>query len=280
MPGDPREIAFTRHGAHRGSAWLKEAFAMLWQARLPWLMLLLAYYVVLGLINAVPVAGTLAVPLLKPVFAVGFLAAAWTQQRGGRPQLRQLFQGFRSNLAALLAVGVAFIVGVTLAVMATSLIDGGKLLDLLANAPPPDLDRVAAAERVQAVLLDPKVQLGMLFAALCALPIVLATWFAPALIVFQDVGAVTALATSLRAALANWRPLALYGLLVFLFAGIVPGVAGSVLLIVASGLGEAGTALVYLLLLPYLALFVATLHIADYVSYRDIFHAGETLGKL
>jgi hypothetical protein len=31
-----------------------------------------------------------------------------------------------------------------------------------------------------------------------------------------------------------------------------------------------------LLVLPYLAFFVATLHISDYVSYRDVFHAGET----
>jgi len=29
------------------------------------------------------------------------------------------------------------------------------------------------------------------------------------------------------------------------------------------------------LLLPYVFLFVATLHISDYVSYRDVFHAGE-----
>jgi hypothetical protein len=27
--------------------------------------------------------------------------------------------------------------------------------------------------------------------------------------------------------------------------------------------------------MPYLFLFIATLHISDYVSYRDIFHADE-----
>ena len=29
-----------------------------------------------------------------------------------------------------------------------------------------------------------------------------------------------------------------------------------------------------------LAFFVATLHISDYVSYRDVFHAGETLAPI
>ena len=254
---------------------------MLWQARLPWLLLLLAYYVVLGVINLLPVVGTLAVPLLKPVFAVGFLAAAWTQERGGAPHIRHLFQGFRSNLRALLVIGAVFVAGVTLAVMATAVIDGGKLLELMANPPPADMDRAEAAARVESVLLDSSVQLGMLFAALCALPMVLAMWFAPALVVFQDVGAGTALGSSLRAALANWRPLIVYGLMVFLFAGIVPGFAVSVLMLVTAGLGEGfRVALVYLLLLPYLTLFVATLHISDYVSYRDIFHAGETLAPL
>jgi hypothetical protein len=32
--------------------------------------------------------------------------------------------------------------------------------------------------------------------------------------------------------------------------------------------------------LPYLAFFVATLHISDYVSYRDVFHTGETLAPI
>ena len=131
------------------------------------------------------------------------------------------------------------------------------------------------------MLLDSRVQLGMLFAALCALPVVLAVWFAPGPIVFQDVGAGTALGASLRAATANWRPLVVYGLVVFLFAGILPAVAGGVLMLMTSGLGEGARAvLVYVVLLPYLTLFVATLHISDYVSYRDIFHAGETLAPL
>ena len=30
-----------------------------------------------------------------------------------------------------------------------------------------------------------------------------------------------------------------------------------------------------LVVLPYVAFFVATLHIADYVSYREVFHPGE-----
>jgi uncharacterized membrane protein len=117
----------------------------------------------------------------------------------------------------------------------------------------------------------------MLFAAFCALPTILALWFAPGLVVFQDANAVTALSASLRAALANWRPLLVYGLGVFVLGGVVPYL---ILLAISQLLGNVDGALVLLVTLPYLMFFVATLHISDYVSYRDVFHAGETLAPL
>jgi hypothetical protein len=113
----------------------------------------------------------------------------------------------------------------------------------------------------------------MLFGAACALPTLLATWFAPALIVFNDAGARTALVTSLRASLANWRAITVYGLAVFAFGGVVPVVA----LGVAQLLGESATGPVFLFVVtPYMFVFIATMHISDYVGYRDIFPADET----
>ena len=92
--------------ALHGVTWLRDAFRMVSQARLQWLLLLFLYYLVLGTIDLVPFVGQIFAPILKPVFAVGFLAAAWAQERGGRPQLRHLFQGFRSNLWALVPLGI------------------------------------------------------------------------------------------------------------------------------------------------------------------------------
>jgi len=115
----------------------------------------------------------------------------------------------------------------------------------------------------------------LLFGALCALPTILALWWAPALVVFQDASTATALAASLRAALANWRPILRYALTVFVFGGVLPTIAATVLAMVLPA--PAGRALALALMLPYVFFFVATLHISDYVSYRDVFHPGETL---
>ena len=131
MSSPPPVIDFVRYSGPRGAAWLKDAAAMLAAARVPWLMLLLFYYLIQLLVSVIPLAGPLAMMLLRPVFTVGFLAAAWTQERGGQPEIRHLFRGFGANLWALLPIGVMLIVGTTLAVLATALVDGGVLLDAL-----------------------------------------------------------------------------------------------------------------------------------------------------
>jgi hypothetical protein len=260
MSAEPRRIAFERLEAVRGVHWLKEAYAMLSVARVQWLLLLLFYYLLLGLIDLVPFLGQLAAPILKPVFAVGFLAAAWAQERGTPPQLRQLWSGFRSNLRALLPLGVVLLAGITISVLGTSLVDGGRLLDALSG-------RVKVDE---ALLGDDRVQAAMLFAVLCALPVILALWFAPALVVFQDCSALQALSTSLRASLANWKPIGVYALLVFFFGGVLPGMITGMIALVAPQ--SIAFVVAVLVLLPYLSLFIATLHLSDYVSYREVFH--------
>jgi len=261
----PRPIVYARHPARRGVLWLRQAAEMLAAARVPWLMLLLAYYVIQLLVSVVPVVGPLAMMVLRPVFTVGFLAAAWTQERGGVPEIRHLFRGFRSNLWALVPIGVVLVAGTTLAVLATALVDGGALLDAVTGSAKPD-EALAANGRLEA---------AMLFAIVCALPTLLAVWFAPALVVFQDCSTAQALAGSLRAAIGNWRAVAVYGLMLFFFGAVLPGAAiGLVAYLVPQA---AVPWVVALTVVPYVFLFVAAQTISDYVAYRDIFHAPEDL---
>jgi uncharacterized membrane protein len=129
-----------------------------------------------------------------------------------------------------------------------------------------------AEKPTEETMLGGQLQLAMLFGGVCALPTLFALWFAPALVVFEDAGAAAALRTSFRAAIANWRAVATYGSLVFAFGGVLPGLVLSI----GQMLGDtaAGT-LALFVVLPYLFAFIATLHISDYVSYRDVFHPDE-----
>ena len=67
----------------------------------------------------------------------------------------------------------------------------------------------------------------------------------------------------------------MYSLLLFLYVGVLPTFVAA---IIAALLPEDVAYIVAkTVLLPYLALLVATVHISDYVSYRDIFHPDERL---
>jgi len=241
--------------------------------------MLFGYYALLLVVDVIPLIGVFVAPVIKPVLAVGFLAAAWTQERGGKPDLRLLLRGFGANIAALLPLGIVFVVGVSIALAATALVDGGQLLDMLYGAAPAgEADPSGAARHVQQTLGSTRVQLALLFGALCALPTILALWWAPALVVFQDARMLTALRTSLRAALANWRAALRYALTVFTLGAIVPMMLMTALAYVIPP--PLNATLAALIVLPYLTFFLATLHISDYVSYRDVFHAGETLAPI
>jgi hypothetical protein len=255
----PASITYARYPARRGALWLKQAYAMFSEQRLPWLFLLVLYYVIAAVVERIPYVGPHVALVLKPVFEVGFLAAAWSQERGEPPRPRHLFQGFRSNLWALIPLGIALLVGIAVAVFATALVDGGTLVEMLVrNSMPTDAE-----------LPTGRIQLAMLFGALCAIPVVFALWFAPALVVFQDCRTRRALATSLAAAAANWRPILVYALLVFAFLGVLPGFAATLLAMLVP------SEIALILVMPYLLIVAATLHVVDYVCYRDVFHAKE-----
>ena len=272
MSDAPREFPFTQYPARQGFAWLAMAYRMFKVHRLAWVVLLLAYYVSLLLFLVIPYIGPYVMVLLKPVLAVGFLAAAWVQERGERPALIQLFQGFRANLWSLATIGLVFVTGITVAIIGSAVVDGGKLLELLTN-----ITRMSEAQ-IASARTDPQLQLGMAFSALLSLPVVFATWWAPGLVVFQDARSGAALAASFRAALANWKSLAIYGAGAFFYGAFVPelirGIATVVFPLPVADL------LIVALLLPYSLFFMAIWHISDYVSYRDVFHAGETLTPL
>ena len=77
----------------------------------------------------------------------------------------------------------------------------------------------------------------------------------------------------MRSRIVNWRPIAVFCLAVFVLGGIVPVFALSI----AHLFGDAAVGVVALfVVVPYLFAFVATLHVSDYISYRDVFYGDES----
>ena len=113
----------------------------------------------------------------------------------------------------------------------------------------------------------------MLASIVFALPVVAAAWFAPALVVFNNCGTRARSRRASRPSSANWKPLAVYGLIVALYGAVFPAIG---IALIASLLPEAAARIaVVLTIVPYVFVFITVQTISDYVSYRDIFHPDE-----
>ena len=254
-----RMIEFSTVPAKDGFEWVRISLKLV---RAQWLRYtaLAALFLLITFLTAVLSAGFLTA-LLKPILSVGFLAAAWHHERGGVPEVKHLFAGFKSNLKDLLLLGFVYALGVFLVrFLATSVT--GVSLNVLAS-------EGQAVKPEQAI----EVLQYLLCTILFSLPVNAVLWFAPALVVFSDVSFGQALMLSLRAWTRNVLAMTLYmtsffGLTMLLVLATLP-----IGLLVGQ---ELPTFALLLFAVPLAAVFM----VGDYVSYRRIFHRNERLTDL
>ncbi|MDP1952644.1 MAG: BPSS1780 family membrane protein, partial [Betaproteobacteria bacterium] len=177
--------------------------------------------------------------LLFPIFGAGLILGCQALDQGGTLELSHLFLGFKRRTGDLVLVGVFNLIGwVVIALAVIAVIGGGVFMALLRGGMP------GASLSILSMLI------AMLLVAGLSVPLYMATWFAPALIVLHDLAPAAALKASFYACLKNWLPFLVYGVVL-----LVLGLAAAIPL----GLG-------YLVLVPVLVASV-------YTSYRDIFCA-------
>ncbi|MDR2244909.1 MAG: hypothetical protein LBE15_05840 [Burkholderiales bacterium] len=278
----------------RGWLWWVEAFRMVREAPVPWYGIGLGYLVIMAalflLFTAMTAAsawigilGLLLLYALIPCFVVGFVAAGWTQARGGTPKFSHLFSGFKADVKTLMGVGVAMVILAGIAVFIFLAMLGGDFAAELKSLSEKN-DPVATL----AFFTSSHLWLALFVLAVLGTLVWFAVWLAPMLVVFQHAGVVGAMRSSLSASLINWRALSVWLLvpLVGCFAiGMVLGVVmvalASVLL--ALGLGGEGGMLVLLpfliwgmelLITPFLISLGA---LTAFVAYCDIFHAKDAV---
>jgi len=224
--------------ARRGWDWIASAWAMFKKQPGPWIgviVILLLIYVALGLLHAI---GSLAALLLGPVFGGGILLGCRAADEGRALEVGHLFAGFRGRFGQLVLVGVLNLVATAVIVLAVVLVTGVSLAVTAAqleSMPPAALLSIA---------------LAILIIAALQLPVMMAVWFAPALVALQGKDAVPAMQESFVGCLRNVVPFLVYGVILF---GL------SLLASLLAGLG-------WLVLLPVIAASI-------YTSWKDIFTA-------
>jgi uncharacterized membrane protein len=238
--------------AGRGIDWWSSAWRMFTGAPVPWLVITVVYLALMFALSMIPLLGQFAFSLLHPLFLGGIVLGCRERDRGGTLEVAHLFAGFSEKLGPLVILSLLNFAGwlvigfiaVTLVMMAI----GGSALAVLASALASDDVVQAGFAALSAMSLGALVVI--LVCTLLVVPLLMAFWFAPPLIVLRGDEPVAAMTTSFRACLRNVAPFLVYGLLgvVFVVLACIP---------------------LFLGLLVLFPVGIATI----YTSYKDVFGA-------
>ena len=226
--------------AGRGWEWIAAGFALFKKQPGTWILILIVLLVCSVLLSLVPLVGGLANMLLLQVFMGGVMLGCRALESDESLEVGHLFAGFKQNTSDLVVLGVLALVAWVIALIPALLIVGGGSFMAMMRG---DAAGIAA--------LGLTFVLAMLVVLALSIPLYMALWFAPSLIVFHNLKPVDAMKTSFFACLKNIVPFLLYGVILLVL---------SLVAAIPFGLG-------FLVLVPVIMASV-------YTGYRDIFFAG------
>jgi uncharacterized membrane protein len=231
--------------ARQGWQWIVDGFVLFRQQPLVWMLLLAAMAVIWITSTVLQPIGPLAISLLSPIFLAGLMNACRVTDSGREPDISHLFSAFRTHAAPLVTIGGVYLVGNIIAVGIVFMVAGGDAISALLAKNRTEAD-VAMALR--------GLSMGLAIGTAVFMPVVMAVWFAPLLVVFHDLTPVAAMKSSFVASWRNLMPFTVYGaamLLLWILASI-PLMLG------------------FVVLLPVMACSV-------YTGYKDIYPQHVTL---
>jgi hypothetical protein len=197
--------------AGAGVDWIGEGWRLFARAPLMWVISILVVFVIAIVVGIIPFIGSIAFQLAQPVFAAGFVVACRSLETGGEFELEQLFAGFKRNFANLLVVGLIFLAGGLVLMLVFFMFAGfGIAMGFMSG----DANDVLPAIMASGM----SIAMGTLVTLLLLVPLLMAYWFAPALVMMHDMAPVAAMKESFRGCLANVIPFVVYGFIMMVLA--------------------------------------------------------------
>lgn len=235
----------------RGWRWLVEGVQLFLRKPIGWTILIVTLFAITKATAILPILG-LVVFLLMPVFVAGLMDGCKATEDGRPLHLSSLFSGFQRNVGPLITIGGISLIG-NLGVMAfVAMLAGDSFVTLAkAIASNQNITPQMAAQLQPATAIITK---ALLAGLVLSIPLLMALWFAPPLIHFNDCKPALALKTSFVACLRNMMPMLIYGAAILaVFVMLMP-------LAMASRLYDLGFWLMAPVLVPSI-----------YASYKDLF---------
>jgi uncharacterized membrane protein len=226
--------------AGHGWDWIAEGWGLFKSAPGMWIAIIVMFMVLNFGMAMIPFVGSLASLLLGPVFGAGIVIGCRALEEGRELEFKHLFDGFNTRFGMLVTVGALYLAAWVAIVLVAMLVTGVSVFALFAGGGTESAGAMAAALTTLALVV--------LIVLALMMPVLMAVWFAPALVVFHELGAVEAMKESFLGCLRNVLPFLVY----------------SIVLTLAAILATIPLALGWLVLGPVIAASV-------YTSYRDIY---------
>jgi hypothetical protein len=161
--------------AGHGWTWIAQGWDLFKRQPALWIGIAVTLFVILLVLAFIPLLGPLVNTLLWPVLSAGLLLGCRALDEGGHLEFGHLFAGFRERFGTLITVG-AITFGVSLAIgILVALVMGVGIGTMLGGGPGPDAAPEMLMTMVHAMLV--------MFALM--MPLAMAMWFAPALVIFK-----------------------------------------------------------------------------------------------
>jgi len=187
--------------AGQGWGWIAGGFGMFKARPVTWILITIVLFVLFLAMSLVPVLGGLATLVLYPVFAGGIMLGCHAAAHGDELEVGHIFAGFRNHAGNLAVIGLLSIVAwIVVMIPVIAVIGAGAFFGLIGGDP----QAVAA--------IGPTVVIAWLVMLGLAVPVYMALWFAPALVVLRELPPIEALKQSFRGCLKNILPFLVYGL--------------------------------------------------------------------
>lgn len=194
--------------ARHGWRWLVQGLVLFRKDPAHWLMLIALLFIGSRVLLAVPYLGLLVV-LITPNFLAGLTHGAQALEQGKPLRLGYLASGFLKNAGHLVTLGGVSLLGHFLMLVAMTTVAGAALSDVVQTMSTGAITQeTVAAMRVAA----PRLLLSVCVGLAIAVPVMLAVWFAPMLVFFDDVKPGPAMLMSLWACLRNIMPMLVYAI--------------------------------------------------------------------
>ena len=199
-------------GAGQGWTWIADGFGLFKKAPGMWIALVIVLLVILIVLAFIPVLGAVATFLLMPLFVGGLMLGCRALQSGGELELGHLFAGFKTHTANLIVLGALAIGGWIIVMLPViAIVGAGAMFGMMRG------DAAGAAAMGGSFVL------AWLIAMALSIPIYMALWFAPALVVLRGLAPAAAVKESFLGCLKNIVPFLIYGL-VMVVLGIVAAI--------------------------------------------------------